>query len=262
MTEQVRVLLPVLLAVGAVLLAVRGRDGSLGRLERDGPSARVVGPRPWPRLLVGRPDAPVLRTRVLLGAAAATAVCLAAGGELVGWGSWVWAAWPLLLFGAVVLLGWLEPGAARLRRQRLVLEAPQALELVAACLAVGMPARAACAVVVEACDGPVAEDLGQVLRAVELGTPESQAWRNLGRHPQLGPAAADLARSVESGTELVSVLRTHAAAARERRRAALQLQARAVGVRSVLPLMTCFLPAFLLLGVVPTVASAVLHAFG
>ena len=36
----------------------------------------------------------------------------------------------------------------------------------------------------------------------------------------------------------------------------------AVGVRSVLPLMTCFLPAFLLLGVVPTVASAVLHAFG
>jgi hypothetical protein len=33
-------------------------------------------------------------------------------------------------------------------------------------------------------------------------------------------------------------------------------------VRSVLPLMTCFLPAFLLLGVLPTVVSAVLHAFG
>jgi pilus assembly protein TadC len=59
----------------------------------------------------------------------------------------------------------------------------------------------------------------------------------------------------------VAALRSHAAAARERRRAALQQAARAVGVRSVLPLTTCFLPAFLLLGIVPTVASAVLHAF-
>jgi hypothetical protein len=33
-------------------------------------------------------------------------------------------------------------------------------------------------------------------------------------------------------------------------------------VRSVLPLMTCFIPAFLLLGVVPTVVSAVVQAFG
>jgi hypothetical protein len=31
-------------------------------------------------------------------------------------------------------------------------------------------------------------------------------------------------------------------------------------VRSVLPLMTCFLPAFLLIGVVPAVVSAISHA--
>jgi Flp pilus assembly protein TadB len=259
MTEQLRVLLPVLLVVVAVLLEVRGRGDGLSRLQAR---SDVRTTRSWPRLLVGRPDAPPLRNRVLLGGAAGAAACLAAGREVSGSAPWVWGACPLLVVGVVALLGWLEPGAARLRRQRLVLEAPQALELVAACLAVGMPPRAACAVVVQACHGPVAEDLGQVLRAVELGTPEAQAWRALSRHPQLGPAAVDLARSVESGTELVSALRTHAVAARERRRAAVQLQARAVGVRSVLPLMTCFLPAFLLLGVVPTVASAVLHAFG
>jgi hypothetical protein len=34
-----------------------------------------------------------------------------------------------------------------------------------------------------------------------------------------------------------------------------------VGVRSVLPLMICFLPAFLLLGVLPSVVSAILKAF-
>ena len=69
-----------------------------------------------------------------------------------------------------------------------------------------------------------------------------------------------LGRSVESGTLLVTTLRHHAVQARERRQASLQVVARSVGVRSVLPLMTCFIPAFLLLGVVPTVASALSRA--
>ena len=49
-------------------------------------------------------------------------------------------------------------------------------------------------------------------------------------------------------------------AAREVRRSELQVLARAVGVRSVLPLMMCFIPSFLLLGIVPAVVSAVFNA--
>ena len=67
---------------------------------------------------------------------------------------------------------------------------------------------------------------------------------------------------MESGTRLTECLRQHADSARENRRAALQVRARSVGVRSVLPLMVCFIPSFLLLGVVPTVASALAHALG
>lgn len=253
-------LLPALLAALCVLLAVRSPGGGLRRLQPS--RIRPRGPTALVRLLAGRPDAPPLRRRLRWGTVLGAACCLVARSGSVGAGPAVWVAWPLLVVATALLLGWLEPHAARSRRQRLVLEAPQALELVAACLAVGMPPRQACAAVVEAFDGPVGEDLGRVLRAVELGTADSQAWRALQGHAQLGPAASDLARSVESGTELVSALRGHAATARDRRRAALQQAARAVGVRSVLPLMTCFLPAFLLLGVVPTVASAVLHAFG
>lgn len=59
---------------------------------------------------------------------------------------------------------------------------------------------------------------------------------------------------------LLDALNHHARAARQRRQAAWQVAARAVGVRSVLPLMTCFLPAFLLLGVVPSVVSAIANA--
>ena len=44
--------------------------------------------------------------------------------------------------------------------------------------------------------------------------------------------------------------------------AAAQARARRAGVSSVMPLMVCFLPAFLLIGVVPIIAGAALHLFG
>ena len=102
----------------------------------------------------------------------------------------------------------------------------------------------------------------QVLSLLDLGVGNVAAWQSIHDHPQLGLAAADLARSVESGASMVDGLRQHAAAAREVRRGALQVRARGVGVRSVAPMMGCFIPSFMLLGVVPTVVSAVFNAFG
>ena len=85
---------------------------------------------------------------------------------------------------------------------------------------------------------------------------DAVAWRALRDHPTLGPAAVDFARSVESGTMLAETLLHHARSARLARRSDIEASAKAVGVRCVLPLMLCFLPAFLLLGVIPTVVSA------
>jgi pilus assembly protein TadC len=173
----------------------------------------------------------------------------------------IWLVVPVVAVTGVLALGWLEPRSARHRRQRLIMEGPQALELLAACLAAGLPARTACSAVVQSVDGPVADDLGQVLSLMELGVADVDAWRVLDDHPQLGLAAADLARSAESGTSMVEGLQHHAAAARGARRGALQVRARAVGVRSVLPMMTCFIPSFMLLGIVPAIVSAVFNAF-
>jgi pilus assembly protein TadC len=167
---------------------------------------------------------------------------------------------PVVAASGVLGLGWLEPMSARRRREQLIMEVPQALELMAACLAAGLPARTACAAVVRTFDGPVADDLGQVMALLELGVGDVVAWQALHDHPHLGLAAADLARSVESGTSMVQGLRHHAAAAREVRRSELQVLARAVGVRSVIPLMMCFIPSFLLLGIAPAVVSAVFNA--
>ena len=210
-------------------------------------------------LLRGRPDALPLRQRLLVGLLATAgieAALLRLGGPSPGW-----AGVPVPFVAAAVIgLGWLEPAATRRRRRRLLLQTPQALELLAACLAAGLPVRSACRAVVDAFDGPVAEDLGRVTALTDLGVGDAEAWRALASHTQLGAAAADLARSVESGTLLVEGLRQHAVQARRQRRAALEVAARGVGVRSVLPLMSCFLPAFVLLGVVPSVASALARA--
>ena len=225
-------------------------DGDLGD-RRDPSQSRFWRPRP---------DAVALPVRLLVAAVAAIGV-----GVLVGrlGGSIAVAGWllvPVLAVVGVLLLGRLEPSRSRKRQERLVLDLPQALELMSACLAAGMPLRSATRAVQAAFEGPVAEDLGHVLRMVDLGISDAEAWRSMRQHPQWSSAAIDLARSVESGTMMVEILVHHARAARLQRRAALEVSAKAVGVRSVMPLMICFLPAFMLLGVIPTVASAVTAA--
>jgi pilus assembly protein TadC len=243
----------------AVLLALRRPAGQLRRITPK-KSRLAVAVTPVVRLLRGRADAPPLVHRVLLSLACILALGVA-GARIDGWlRGVVWLAVPVVAATGVLALGWVEPRSTRRRRQQLIMEVPQTLELMAACLGAGLPVRTACAAVVRTFDGPVADDLGQVLSLLQLGVSDVTAWRALHDHPQLGLAAADLARSVESGTSMVEGLRHHAAAARQTRRSELQVQARAVGVRSVLPLMTCFIPSFMLLGIVPAVVSAVFNA--
>jgi pilus assembly protein TadC len=244
----------------AVYFGLRHPAGQLRRITHATSSTSGVARRLVP-LIRGRPDAPPLLHRVLLSITCAIGLGMV-GARTDGLpGPLILLAMSGMTLIGVLALGWLEPRAARRRRQQLIMDTPQALELMAACFAAGLPARRACAAVVHAFDGPVADDLGQVLRLLELGVGDAAAWRTLHDHPQLALAAGDLARSVESGTSMVDSLRGHAAAAREARRGALQVRARAVGVRSVVPMMTCFIPSFMLLGIVPAVVSAVFNAF-
>lgn len=249
-----------LLAVLGLVRPPAGRS-RMATTEHEDRDRSRAGPGPGSRPWLGRPGGLGMGRRLLLGALAATGLSLAAS-NLAGAGSWVWLGWPPLVLLVAGGLGLLEPRAARVRRDRLVADTPQALDLLSAGLAAGMPVRLAGRAVVQAFDGPVGEDLGRVLALADLGVAEAEAWRSLAGHPQLGSAAQDLARSVDSGTLMVQALERHAADAREAGRSALVVRARSVGVRSVLPLMTCFIPAFLLLGVVPTVVSALTAVLG
>jgi Flp pilus assembly protein TadB len=168
---------------------------------------------------------------------------------------------PGLAAGAVVagvawhVTGRMESPAARRRRERLVAQLPHVVDLMAACLAVGLAPPSAARRVVDAVGGPAAEELERVLARLDLGVDPATAWRDLGRHAQLGPLGRCLARSVESGASVSEAMHRLAEDLRRNARAAVESRVRTVGVRAAVPLGVCLLPAFLLLGVLPLVAG-------
>ena len=161
----------------------------------------------------------------------------------------------VLLGGPRVLCG-LEPRHARDERQRLAADAPMALDLLAACLAGGAVPSAAAAVVAAAVGGPVGARLSSVGAALRVGTSPPDAWALLGGTAEddpLAPAARVLVRASDGGAPVAAVVGQLAADARRTARARREQAARRVGVLVVAPLGLCFLPAFVLLGVVPVV---------
>jgi len=156
-----------------------------------------------------------------------------------------------VLFGTPRVIGRLSTRAERRDEVRQLRDAPQVVALLAACLASGAAPRAAVAAVAAAFDGPTARGLHEVERALRLGEPAERAFARL-TPPALGQA---IARSVETGAVLAESLPGVAADLRRRVRTSAEVAARSAGVRAVGPLAICFLPAFLLVGVVPVVVG-------
>lgn len=161
----------------------------------------------------------------------------------------------------------LEPRSQRQQRERLLAELPLALDLLASCLAGGAPLAAAARAVGVALPGPIGTRLSGVAAALDVGSPPAEAWALLGGatpEDPLGPAARALGRAADGGAPVAQAVSRLAADARADAAARGEEAARRVGVLAVAPLGLCFLPAFVLLGVVPVVvglAAPLLGAF-
>jgi len=164
--------------------------------------------------------------------------------------------------GASVLLWWQLPrlaaGAVAARLRREAVDLPAGADLMAAALRAGAPPGHAATVVGAALAGPVGSRLGRVGHALRLGESPEQAWAYLADLPGGERIARAAVRSADSGSALARALSRLADELRAARAAAADAAARRAGVLVVLPLGLCFLPAFLLAGVVPVVI-AVLH---
>ena len=251
MTDSAASLLASALAAscaGVTVLVWPSRQRPADRLDRLLGRPRSLSPG---RAVQRRPgSAPRLAPRLAPGPVSALAAL--AGWLLVG------GAGGIVLAAAVVAflprwLGRLEPAAARAERHRIVADLPLAVDLLATCVSAGATPATALAAVGGAVDGPLGARLHRVAATVRLGGHPATAWGELFADEGLAPLARTLVRSLDSGAPMGPVLDRTARDLRSRRRAAAESAARALGVRAVVPLGACFLPAFVLLGVAPTV---------
>lgn len=166
-----------------------------------------------------------------------------------------WGTWALGLVPFIIVFGGGQLRFTRKSTSGAEVELADTVELLAVCLAAGSPMRHALEVVGDVSKPVTAKILARVSGQLAMGLPEQQAWQDLVEDDVWGQVARDVARSAASGTSLVEVLQVHADEARLVAEEKAQERARTAGVRSVVPLMVCFLPAFVLVGVVPIIAG-------
>ena len=176
--------------------------------------------------------------------------------------------WPGPVAGLVTVvlldryLGRLEPAEQRREREAAALDLPYAADLLAAALRAGLPTDRAVREVAEALGGPVGTRLGRVAGSLSLGLAPVPAWRPVQDLPAGTRLAAAVARSADSGAALAGAFTRLADDLRTARLAGAEAAAQRAGVLLVLPLGLCFLPAFIVAGVLPVIVAVlgdVLH---
>lgn len=148
-----------------------------------------------------------------------------------------------------------SPQRARARAE-IERDLPLAADLLAACAAVGRPIDDALRLVSVAVGGALGARLELVYARIALGADPLSEWQRAASDREITALAQAMIRSLESGAPLASGLARLADDRRREARTRSQLRARNVGVQAAGPLALCFLPAFMLIGVVPTIAGA------
>lgn len=101
--------------------------------------------------------------------------------------------------------------------------------------------------------GSGGESLRRVAAALLLGAEWTAAWSDV--PPAMSPAKTALEPAWTTGASAAPALRSAAVEERQARRRRAREATSKLGVRLVLPLGLCFLPAFVLIGVVPVLIS-------
>ncbi|MFC5665055.1 type II secretion system F family protein [Kitasatospora misakiensis] len=145
---------------------------------------------------------------------------------------------------------------AVLDEARLVRQLPLTAELLAACLGSAVSPAAAVAAVGGSLGAPMGPRLLSTAAELALGAPPELCWRRLGEeHPPLAPLARCLVRTSLSGAPAATALAGLASGRRAEAVRAAHTRVRRAGVLATAPLGLCFLPAFVLIGVVPVVVG-------
>jgi pilus assembly protein TadC len=228
-------------ATAAVLALMPRPRAAVVRLRRLAPRADDALVRP-----AVRPKR--VRSRLI---AALGGIALAAG--IGGWLGFVLG--PVLAGAAYVWLA-RRPNREHADEDRCVTaDLPFAADLLGAALRAGATPDSAARSVGSAVGGPIGDRLARVDRALRLGASAEEAWSYLGEVEGGKRVIQAAVRSQHSGAAFAGSLYRVADDLRADRLIAADAAARRAGVLIVLPLGLCFLPAFVLAGLVPVIVA-------
>lgn len=192
-----------------------------------------------------------------------------------GWSATVHAAlgsigpWPLLLCAGAALIGLPRParrmsyasrdgphrGRPAAKPGTGAMAVAREAELFATCLGIGLNAATAAGCVADTAEGVHRRAWLTTSRLLALGLGAQEAFAPLGTVPGLRDIAGAAVSAERSGQGLADAAARVAAAAAEQAEHQAIADAERAGVLVALPITLCFLPAFILLGLVPIVVS-------
>jgi pilus assembly protein TadC len=130
---------------------------------------------------------------------------------------------------------------------------PVVVELLAGCLDAGLTMPDSLEAASIAGDPVTSEACLAAAAALRRGAPAAEAWHRWTSDPWLELVARCTVRTTQSGASVAEELRRVASRLRSRRQARLQQRVQQASIWVVLPLGLFFLPAFVLVAVVPIV---------
>jgi pilus assembly protein TadC len=152
--------------------------------------------------------------------------------------------------------GRVSDAARKFQRPEGLRNVPMMLELVAAMLDSGAGLGRSLELIARCAAPEVSRSLHAVVAALDIGTDWETAWRSSGRQcPEAVKLKDALAFAALTGAPSSAILYAQAARLRREQFRAAEKRAAALGVKLVIPLGLCSLPAFICLGVVPVLLA-------
>jgi tight adherence protein C len=161
------------------------------------------------------------------------------------------------LVGAMLPMFWLSRQARA--RQRVILRSlPDSLDLLTITVEAGLGLEGAFKQLVDKQDGPLADELRQMLREVGVGKTRRQALLDLADRIDVDDARSFINAVIQSdelGTSLANVLRVQSQTLRTRQRQRVEQEARRAPVKMVFPLVFCLMPSLFIFILGPIIVS-------
>ncbi|MHA7141014.1 type II secretion system F family protein [Arthrobacter sp. Sr33] len=159
---------------------------------------------------------------------------------------------------------WRRGGAPHAKNQDAdVLDTALMIDLLAAILTAGAPIGVALTSLAGSCPPSLARGLRAVASALSLGADWDVAWNSAVARSDVrtGEILVVLSSALRfaalTGASSAGIVHTHASQLRRRRNSEAEQRAATLGVRLVVPLGLCYLPAFICFGVLPVVFALV-----